>query len=91
MKNVTTLERSTARPERGSSHSIPEEKSPEVPRPFVNIGQANRWIFYSTLGLSVSFNGTWIQRDVPHQADSPSLVERFLAVEQLVDRDVLMR
>jgi len=77
-------------PERGSSHSIPEEKSPEVPRPFVNIGPSESVdILLQRWGLSVSFNGTWIQRDVPHQADSPSLVERFLAVEQLVDRDVL--
>jgi len=74
----------------GSNHSVPGEDSPEVPRPFVNIGPRESVdILLERWGLSVSFNGTWIQRDVPHQADRPSLVESYLSAEQLADRDVL--
>lgn len=68
----------------------PGDFTNSTPEPFLTMPleeSVASWLFDQR--YDVRFDGSWIRIGMPNQADSPDMVQSFLDVEPLADRDVL--
>jgi Virulence-associated protein E-like domain len=73
-----------------SMEGVSPEASSEEVRVFVTLGvEESIDRLLADWGYDVLFDGTWVRLGMPQQADNSGMVESFLDVEPLAERDVL--